>query len=48
MGFILEALIDWHWVGFVKKLSDKYPPWIWVPAMVAPLLLVIGLLILLF
>lgn len=42
MGFIIEALIDWFWVGFMKRLADRYPPWVWVPIMISPLILVLG------
>ena len=39
MGFILDSLIDWFWVGFILKLRDKFPPWVWVTAMLSPAIL---------
>jgi hypothetical protein len=47
VGFILEAIINWWWVGCIKKLSEKYPPWVWVSVMVSPVIIVIGVIYLL-
>jgi len=39
MSWIIDSVIDWFWVGFVLKLREKYPAWIWVTAMLSPLIL---------
>ena len=40
MGFIIDSMIDWFWTGFVLKLRDKYPSWVWITAILSPLMLV--------
>jgi hypothetical protein len=42
MGFIVEAFINWFWVGLINRLAQRYPPWIWVPIMISPLVLAFG------
>ena len=36
---ILEALIDWFFIGFVEKVSKGRPAWVWLLAILSPLIL---------
>jgi hypothetical protein len=38
MGFIIEAVINWFWIGFVERKSKGKPWWVWLFWMVSPLL----------
>lgn len=29
MGFIIDFIIDWFWVGFMLRLKEKHPGWFW-------------------
>ena len=29
MGFVLDFVIDWFWVGFMLQLKAKHPAWFW-------------------
>ena len=30
MGFIIDAIIDWFWVGFMLRLRERSPFLFWV------------------
>jgi RsiW-degrading membrane proteinase PrsW (M82 family) len=32
LGWIIEAAIDWFWVGFVERMSKGKPWWVFVLA----------------
>jgi hypothetical protein len=40
MGWILEAAIDWFWLGFVERRSKGKPRWVWAFWAVSPLIAV--------
>lgn len=39
MGWIVEAAINWFWIGFVERMSKGKPWWVWAVSMLSPLLL---------
>jgi hypothetical protein len=43
MGWVVEAVVDWFWVGFVSKRSEGKPWWIMVLWTLAPVFVVGGL-----
>ncbi|HEX8192159.1 MAG TPA: hypothetical protein VF552_04600 [Allosphingosinicella sp.] len=44
MGWIIEAAVDWFWIGFVERMSKGKPRWVWALWAFSPLL-VAGLLL---
>ena len=38
MGWLIEAAIDWFWVGFVERMSKGRPWWVWVFWLLSPVL----------
>jgi hypothetical protein len=47
MGFIIEAIIDWFWVGFMLRLRERHPIlfWVLIGLQLALLASIIGLVI---
>lgn len=43
MGWIMEAAIDWFWVGFVQRVSKGKPWWVWTLWALSPVFLVAAL-----
>lgn len=39
MGWIVDAAIDWFWVGFVERMSKGKPWWVWSLWALSPLFL---------
>jgi hypothetical protein len=29
VGFIIDCIVDWFWVGFMLRLKEKHPGWFW-------------------
>lgn len=44
MGWIIEAAIHWFWIGFVERMSNGKPWWVWAFWLLSPVL-ILGVLI---
>lgn len=38
MGWIIEAAVNWFWIGFVERMSEGKPWWVWLFWILSPFL----------